>query len=237
MSEKPILFSGAMVRAILEGRKTQTRRVIKPQPSDEIDDLHGGEFRKRAPYKTECPATGRNVGFGFQDDDDRFWHCPYGAPGDRLWVRETWCPKADPLTSRLIYHSNGVGYQCHYRADGEEVFCDDVDGFTEWNKDGTFKSPWKPSIHMPRWASRITLEITGVRVERLQEISQADAIAEGAPPSHRSIDKVSQEFGFPDFSRSWYAQLWESINGKGSWEKNPWVWVIEFKRADGVSDE
>lgn len=90
----------------------------------------------------------------------------------------------------------------------------------------------RPSIHMPRWASRITLEITDVRVERLQDISQADAMAEGAPPSHPSIDVISREHGYEDFSRSWYAQLWDQINGKlTSWSSNPWVWVVCFKRV------
>ena len=84
---------------------------------------------------------------------------------------------------------------------------------------------------MPRWASRITLEITGVRVERLQDISQKDAIAEGGPPSHPSIDAVSRDYGFPDFSRSWFGQTWNHIYGKESWQANPWVWVIEFKRV------
>ena len=83
---------------------------------------------------------------------------------------------------------------------------------------------------MPRWASRITLEVTGVRVERLQDISEADAMAEGAPPSHPSIDRISREFGYADFPRSWYAQLWGQINGSDSWAANPWVWVIEFRR-------
>ncbi len=84
-------------------------------------------------------------------------------------------------------------------------------------------------MFMPRWASRITLEVTGVRVERLQDISEADARAEGSPPSHPSIDAISREFGYADFPRSWYGQLWESINGPGSWDLNPWVWVVEFK--------
>ncbi|CDK64131.1 Phage-related protein [Morganella morganii IS15] len=86
---------------------------------------------------------------------------------------------------------------------------------------------------MPRWASRILLEITGVRVERLQDISQADAIAEGAPPSHPSIDAVSREYGFPDFPRSWFGQTWWHIYGKENWQANPWVWVIEFKQIQG----
>ncbi len=98
----------------------------------------------------------------------------------------------------------------------------------DWPKGGR----WRPSIHMPRWASRITFEITGVRVERLQDISRADAIAEGGPQSHPSIDAVSQDYCFPDFSRSWFGQTWWSIYGEESWQANPWVWVMEFKRVE-----
>jgi hypothetical protein len=87
---------------------------------------------------------------------------------------------------------------------------------------------------MPRWASRITLEVLDVRVERLQDISEADARAEGAPPSHASIDRISREFGFPDFPRSWYGQLWGQINGPGSWDSNPWVWCVSFRRLEAA---
>lgn len=108
----------------------------------------------------------------------------------------------------------------------------------KWKSDPNYPQvKWVPSIHMPKKFCRLWLELTEVRVERLQEISQADAIAEGAPPSHPSIDVVSREFGYPDFSRSWYAQLWESINGKGSWAANPYVWVLSFQPTKGARDE
>lgn len=220
MKEKPILFSGPMVRSILEGRKTQTRRVIKPQPNDDIDDLHGGELRKRAPYKTECPVTGRSVGFGFQDDDDQFWHCPYGEPGTRLWVRETWC-ETDWKPGRTSLPVGPDGYIAAYKADYEG------DSFP-----APYPPKWKPSIHMPRWASRITLEITGVRVERLREISEADCFAEGIKPKTLSFHGHGEETASPIPD---YRDLWESINGKGSWAKNPWVWVIEFKMVEVVT--
>jgi hypothetical protein len=163
MNERPILFSGEMVRAILEGRKTQTRRVIKPQ--------------LRINYK-----------------------CPYGQPGDRLWVRETWqCFK--PNTEEII-NPNTVNIRAlAYRATNE------------------WRGKWRPSIHMPRWASRITLEITAVRVERLQDIGEVDAMREGDPTCENThID--------------WFRALWDSINAKRgySWESNPWVWVVEFQR-------
>lgn len=174
--ERPILFSSPMVRALIAGTKTQTRRVVK------------GEWIV----------------------------CPYGGPGDRLWVREShWWFKDehDPVTG--YYPPKLTAEDVEYRADGERP-----------------GRSWRPSIHMPRWASRITLEITGVRVERLQEISEADARAEGAPPGHPSIDRVSREFGFADFPRSWYGQMWEQINGRGSWAANPWVWVLEFRKLE-----
>lgn len=142
--------------------------------------------------------------------------CPYGQPGDRLWVREAWRAdrQFDSLAPRELNHTfTAIGYE----AGGALL---------------RLAEPGKlrPGMFMPRWASRITLEVTGVRVERLQDISQADAVAEGAPPSHPSIDAVSRDYGYPDFPRSWYAQLWDSINGPGSWKSNPWLWVVEFRR-------
>jgi hypothetical protein len=150
--ERPILFSAPMVRAILDGTKTQTRRIMKTA------------------------------------------ECKYGKSGDRLWVRETWQEVSWPPT----------GPRFVYKADGDA-------------------SPdrWRPSIHMPRWASRITLEVESVRVERLQECSEADAKAEGCSPLG---DDTSQAY------RLGYMHLWGQINGPGSWEANPWVWVITFKR-------
>lgn len=187
MTSRPILFSAPMVRALLAGRKTQTRRAIKPQPQPN----GGRRLTKLAPYLCEdgrwnwvLAATGHGTGDPFL--------CPYGAPGDELWVRETW---AQGLVA------------CVYHADGTKV------------------QRWQPSIHMPRWASRITLRIEEVRIERLQDISEADAIAEGAPAvSLHDLDGASIA---P--SRR-YRELWESINGAGSWRENPWVWAITFER-------
>jgi len=173
-----------MVRAILAGTKTQTRRVVKPQPVGNADV----QFRVAAAV-TLAP-------------DGKQLRCPYGQTGDRLWVRETFAP----LTKGFAYAADPV-----------------------WNEPPGGR--WMPSIHMPRIASRIDLEITAVRVERLNDISEADARAEGAPPSHPSIDRISREYGFADFPRSWYGQLWDQINGAGSWAANPWVWCIEFKRV------
>lgn len=203
MKEKPILFSGPMVRAILEGRKTQTRRVVKPSPPDYINELHGGEFSMRVPYRmrddNDDPA-----GFGFQDDNGNYWRCPYGHVGDRLWVKETFCTTGDDGRVNVCWRADGWGD------------CPADDG------------KWKPSIFMPRKFSRITMEIVSVRVERLQDTSEADAAAEGAMPTLGRL--AATIIGTKGTCRIGYAQIWESINGEGSWAKNPWVWVIEFKR-------
>lgn len=196
--ERPILFSGAMVRAILEGRKTQTRRVVKESHYIHSRYTPDGEGALLA-YDT--------------------YRCPQGLPGDRLWVRETWQHDNHPFGP---YDADCMVF---YRAD----YLDDPLGpDLERSADG-IRRQWRPSIHMPRTASRLVLEITSVRGERLNDCSEADAIAEGAPPSHPSIDAISRQFGFKDFSRSWFAQLWDSINGKGAWATNPLVWVIEFR--------
>lgn len=184
MKERPILFSAPMVRAILEGRKTQTRRVVKELP------LLGVPSAWCAAAKAQDPGWVHIVG-----DYRRF--CPYGAPGDRLWVRETWC----------------------------DTFAEDDDSRGGYCYAATNKGPeplrWRPSIYMPRRASRLTLEIEAVRVERLQEINADDAEKEGCGCG------VNDETGGP-VAR--FKTLWESINGPGSWNANHWVWVIQFKK-------
>ncbi|MBV0366533.1 ASCH domain-containing protein [Klebsiella quasipneumoniae] len=201
MKERGMIFNAEMVRALLDGRKTQTRRIIKDCTvgSDQISKFIQIEKKFIGCYPEDVPELIREC-------------CPYGVPGDRIWVREAFASGLS-TKSTLAYRAT------HKREDLEDGFYDTI--------------KWTPSIHMPRWASRILLEITGVRVERLNAISQADAIAEGAPPSHPSIDCVSQEYGFPDFSRSWFGQTWQHIYGEESWKANPWVWVIEFKRVEG----
>ncbi|HCT6468476.1 hypothetical protein ACMFGU_07590 [Morganella morganii] len=227
MKEHGIIFNAEMVRAILDGRKTQTRRIVKTVPT--THDFHGWVMSSTC-AKDEgkaCWAIGNSP---LLKDPIRL-NCPLGKIGDRLWVRETWMPDAprDGTWSDVEF------YGCknsplsmipeRYRSPGHCIYR------AAWK--GHELIGWTPSIHMPRWASRILLEITGVRVERLQDISQADAIAEGAPPSHPTIDAVSREYGFPDFSRSWFGQTWWHIYGKENWQANPWVWVIEFKQTQG----
>ena len=230
MRERPILFSAPMVRAILDGRKTQTRRIVKPQPPAYIDELHGNDLRGRAPYRLEHDETGAVLGSGFQDDNDVFYKCPYGIPGDRLWVRETWCRKLDD--GCFVYNAEGNldASCCHYRADGYHVAKDDGDGGTEYTKSGREASPWSPSIHMPRWASRITLEVVAVRVERLQDITADDAKSEGVEVCKHFADANK---GHPlDPHRVAFAWLWNTINGSDAWIANPWVWVVEFKKLE-----
>ncbi len=207
-----------MIRAILAGQKTQTRRVVhNPHRNDGgfvLQDYGKGFW----PYRSHDGDSGfyldRQKGGDYYSEAPL--RCPYGQPGDRLWVREAWAAphSEDGRPPRAIQCDQ---MRIHYAA------TEDRGGLL-----------WRPSIHMPRWASRITLEITGVRVERLQDISEADARAEGAPPSHPSINAISREYGFPDFPRSWYGQLWDQINGAGGWDANPWVWVVEFKRTEAA---
>jgi hypothetical protein len=211
VADRPILFSGEMVRALLGGSKTMTRRVVKPQPEHGISWITCDGSPAQSDWKLR-DADG--------DDTDSELRCPYGVPGDRLWVRETWGPCAGGVV---------------FRADGGTA-CPDG-------------GKWKPSIFMPRWASRITLEVVSVRVERLQDISEKDAKAEGL----KGLTKDGQlvKYGIPDRDglpgtddvgwpwsewnadpRAAYRTLWESINGDGSWDANPWVWVVGFRVAE-----
>lgn len=206
MKERPILFNGEMVRAILAGRKTQTRRVIKQTDSG---------------YAKE-PNGHRRWHLG---DPDAVLACPLGQPGDRLWVRETfiqgWKYENDIPDQ---YNEDGSEKPVHtwYRA---------TDGDISWYTDDEMHDspPWKPSIHMPRSASRITLEIVSVRFERLRDISEADAIAEGV--TVQDIHKQGYCAGeyFPPAVRA-FRDLWLSTGG--DWDANPWVWVVEFKRVE-----
>lgn len=184
--ERPILFSGAMVRAILDGRKTQTRRVAKQFAGrDDLDAL-----LRRFPRQEGCP---------------------YGNRGDRLWVRETWAQPAALDPGPTVYRAD---YPACVPAGFENV--PPAEAIT-----------WKPSIHMPRAACRLVLEVTGARVERLQAITEADATAEGVEPI-----LVPPDGGSCPYYEGFRA-LWGRINGAGSWDQNPWVWVVEFRRING----
>jgi len=218
MKYRPILFSGAMVRALLADTKTQTRRILKPQPFNgrPDDEVHKQMIENGALGQDESLTDLLNgaIDHGFIPEAK----CPYGQPGDRLWVRETYF-------GNHFQHPNEPEdeRELHYRADGLPNF---------EGEESLIK--WRPSIFMPRWASRITLEIVNVRVERLQDISEEDARAEGVGQVGIETGQVL-ESGAPVEIGSYacaYCDLWESINGKGSWEANPWVWVVEFKRTE-----
>jgi hypothetical protein len=200
MKERPILFNGAMVRAILDGSKTQTRRLANTGHYAIDEEYHGIEVAMR-----ERAAMIKN--------------CPLGQVGDQLWVRETW---------RGIVQINGPHEQyqtgvARYVPDQEK--CIRVEYLASHSKDS---EPWRPNIHMPRWASRIQLEITGVRVERLQDISEKDATAEGWERRPEVSDDPEVH---GDAARDWFSDLWESINGANSWDANPYVWALDFKRV------
>ncbi|TXG96520.1 MAG: hypothetical protein E6R08_09305 [Nevskiaceae bacterium] len=206
MKERPILFSGPMVRAILSGQKTVTRRVVKPQfqaaPVDVVDGVPSWD-------------SPTNYAGEVQMNTQHGKPCPYGKPGDRLWVREAWAQinvAQAPGESWVVYR------ECDNRTD--------------------YGGPWKPSIHMRRRDSRILLEVTDVRVERLQDISDDQAEAEGIEGCIPSCPGPYDEHGNPEcdcmnltYKQSFQA-LWESINGRKSWDADPWVWVVEFKRIE-----
>lgn len=200
-----------MVRAILEGKKTQTRRIVKPQP------WYGGSV-PGGPHWAWPPGKDRYTERGISNRLPDF--CPFGQVGDRLWVREAWglgrtsyCRETGNVDD-FNFHRGGVpsvlpsGLSKIYRAD------------PGWGDDPE-QEYWRPSIHMPRWASRITLEITGVGVERIQSISGIDAQAEGITSVYGQGADCSD-----------FAHLWNEVCGPNSWEANPWVWVIEFRRVE-----
>lgn len=221
MNERPILFSGPMVRAILSGTKTQTRRAVKPQPVPVQPQGAGilSALYRQGDYQWPDKVVGCST-ISCKPNGPDGWaheHSPYGKTGDRLWVRETWQHSNHPLGP--YDESCSVFYRADYLDDPHGP-----DG--ERSPEGKYRT-WRPSIHMPRAACRIVLEITAVRVERLQDISTEDAIAEGTRGGHGSIP------GYPYNAtpQEHFQHVWESINGPGSWAVNPWVWVIEFRRV------
>ena len=204
MTTRPILFSGEMVRAILDGRKTQTRRVMKPQPPEDVATLRLGRYNPTVVNRHGEEDAGPEI-FGAYDDNGEYGcRCPYGEPGDRLWVRETF--RIGDMST--LYETP------HYRADTDEP---EANG------------QWTSSIHMPRWASRITLDVTKVRAQRLHNAVHEDRVAEGWPLDPRRGEDYEVDV---NASRDWFMDLWDSINAKRApWASNPWVFVLEFMRA------
>lgn len=232
MADRPILMSAPMVRAILAGTKTQTRRMVKVKPWHQIEERDDG-----SPWPW------------MYDDErvaDHWVPCPYGQPGDRLWVREAWGYRCSAGTRAVGQYMHTIAYRADDARHSYGPMPIEGVGLPKWRERDEGMSPqawddrmtaywrqWRPSIHMPRWASRITLEITAVRVERLQDISEADAKAEGISEfvggwwcEHDDAEQIA---GMTP--QEGYAHLWERINGAGSWAENPWVWVVTFQRA------
>ncbi|WP_063942202.1 ASCH domain-containing protein [Enterobacter bugandensis] len=237
MKERGMIFNGEMVRAILDGRKTQTRRIMNVQPSDGFHPTHNGYdldlnahwYTPGVVDKNGYLQPAKKDVFGVADENEGYT-CPFGTVGDRIWVRETFCAVPD--------HDEPAGCSALlYAADGNGPY-----------------GKWTPSIHMPRCASRITLEITGVRVERLDKISEEDAVAEGMqgvicrsckgdpdysttkydPDTLAAVDEIPCQSCASN--RSKFFSLWDSIYGEGNHCMGDWVWVIEFKVVPNVQD-
>ncbi|HBW3280877.1 TPA: morphogenetic protein [Klebsiella pneumoniae] len=231
MTERGMIFNAEMVRAILAGRKTQTRRIMKVQPeSNQLGLLLITDSTRHSDigryHWAESNATGNYV-------RSKLFACPFGAVGDQIWVRETFQGPLFNYEQMDEYLEDSSKFEkpefCQYAADGGHR--------PEYqDADDNLRHGWRPSIHMPRWASRILLEITDVRVERLNAISEEDARAEGI------IDGGCLNCGEPEpcgcanpepDATDAFVYLWQSIYGQESWNANPWVWVIEFERVEG----
>lgn len=256
VTERPILFSGPMVRAILDGRKTQTRRVVKPQPPEGGGPITVERYEPAIVDRWGEIQPGPEI-FGAYNEE---WGCvcPYGEPGDRLWVRETWRPIFIPACGE---NDDAWSWTVKYAAGGDDFATDDVPG--DWTYPKQAERGNVPGIHMPRWASRITLEVTGVRFERLQEITEDDAVREGVSAipgqdfwscfceaTHDSFDMtvepdaafrrehgithVKHDPAVPTPARVVRARLWDQTNVKRPgclWADDPYVWVVDFRRA------
>lgn len=237
MKERGMIFNGEMVHAILDGRKTQTRRIMKPQPEPCPREGHwwpSNVFKTMLHIEEEM-QNGKGGWGGLVGDA-----CPFGDVGDRIWVRETFScignEDGHPVDAKGNLCSREEAQRI-YRASAVQK----PNNYGLWSSpDGfDFEGVWTPSIHMPRWASRILLEITHVRIERLNAISEEDAMREGIDADRLTESKDNYDCiadhnmtGRPS-AKGYFSDLWQSIYGEESWAANPWVWVIEFKRVEG----
>lgn len=228
MRERPILFSGEMVRAILEGRKSMTRRVVRfpkhtyTPDTDWVKSVHQDGNGNWIAWSTDQTGLDEFTKRAYPNGEG--FECPYGQSGDHLWVRETWgavSKNEDPAPLKEC--------KIEYRADLPADCTDYPGGWPAEEARGYDEAPkWRPSIHMPRWASRIMLEVMGVQVEHVQDISALDVIGEGFPFHPNSM--VVKDC--PDWARAAFKGLWDSLNAKRGygWDINPFVWVITFRR-------
>ncbi|RQM44554.1 hypothetical protein EHZ19_28310 [Paraburkholderia bannensis] len=223
MKERPILFNGPMVRAILDGSKTQTRRIVKDQPPMDCGFVSTAFFNPTVIDRKGLEQPGPEIFGAYSEDGSWGCKCHHGAPGDRLWVRETLAPTRAGVCGDIV--------DWHYAADGAKVLR--MPGLAPQFSDAMAFAHLArmsvPSIHMPRWASRITLEVTGVRVERLCAITALDAIKEGAKPL---MPDFACTQACPEDFVAGFRKLWDGLAAPGAdWAANPWVWVVEFKRV------
>lgn len=226
MRERPIIFNADMVRAVLDGRKTQTRRIIQsPAKNMQASGHKVIEYREPGDkwYGEHVFSMRNQSGTWCDYTKEQFLaKCPFGVVGDRLWVRESFYEHG---------HWQGGGYDpedSYFVSDKQVLFpADGIQRPSERKREDFWRS--RPSIHMPRWASRITLEITGVRVERLNSMTEKDALAEGCLGGHDSIPG----YHYSATPHEHFHHVWQSIYGDDSWQANPWVWVVEFKRVEG----
>ncbi|HFD3102859.1 TPA: hypothetical protein ACF220_000077 [Klebsiella quasipneumoniae subsp. similipneumoniae] len=226
MKERGMIFNGEMVRAILDGRKTQTRRIIKDCTvgRDQISKFIQIEKKFIGCYPEDVPELIREC-------------CPYGVPGDRIWVRETWATLGNEDGCYVDWEDNLCKGDERSAARIYRASCEQIPGdYGLWSipddaywkphtKEHKFEGAWRPSIHMPRWASRILLEITDVRVERLQSITLGDICKE--------VGCGLYDFRPATYGFQVWEELWKSIYGAENWQANPWVWVISFERVEG----
>lgn len=227
---RPMLFSGPMVRGLLEDRKEMTRRVLREQPPEQfltgdVAAIYNHTQSRWAVSRCYAPGDPRNE--AWPPDPEPGLRCPYGVPGDLLWVRETWC-----LKTYEHDEDEPPGYYYEATTRSPMLLCDEH-GDPILTESGRERSAWRPSIHMPRKASRITLRITDVSLDRLQAISEDDAWLEGI------TEEEAYEFaddGSPDPVLA-FAELWDSINGAGAWKADPWVWTVSFEVIQKNVDE